>query len=123
MTDAIEEWLGPLPVLRRVVPVVHEGRTASGRVVISSVELWDHCVRVHGARFPGPTMEQMGDAGMPADTLRDDVGTAYRYRNAGGSGDGRGWHEAVAFTPAVPAGATQLILDVFGVEEPVVVDL
>src|SRR4051812_45941096 len=91
MADDGPEWLAPIAELRAVIPVVREtplrekGRL-TGRLIVSSIELWAAGVVVHYvvSAHDFTAREHGFDIAL---TLADDIGTDY-HRVAGGGGGG-----------------------------------
>jgi hypothetical protein len=110
--DEIEKWLGGVRELQRVIPVLTERPLrGGGRIIISSVELWDSFVVVRYAETPPPSMGNPSAAHQNhLWALSDDVVIDYGFSFGGGGGDDRFWHAYAAFVPAVDTRARRLFL-------------
>ena len=116
--------------LLRVLPVAHQIETSSeGWIVLASVELWDDHVVLHFAQEqrPAPGLAQRAYQW----SISDDLGTPYRSigggmaANRGGAEDRERIRGHAEFVPAVPFGASELIIapPLLRLSEPSVVDL
>jgi hypothetical protein len=122
--------LGGVARLLRVLPVAHRIETATdGWVVVASVELWDDHVVLHFAQEqrPAPGLTQRAYEW----SISDDLETPYRSigggmaASRGGADDRERIRGRTDFAPAVPLGASELIITppLLRLSEPVVVDL
>lgn len=112
MSDDVSDWqLGPVTELRAVIPVAAEYPAAGGgRVIVTSVELWAHAVRVHVNQVPPPNPA----SGSPMYELGDDLGTRYRQMGGGGELNLQLSTAGPTFTPPVPDGVRVLRLHAGG---------
>lgn len=91
------------PVLTGIVPGPFPAD--DGHWCVASLERWSS----------GGVLHLVGtgdcDALPRALEVADDLGTDYALEGGGGGGDGRSWQSSCRFTPAVPAGATALTVE------------
>jgi hypothetical protein len=119
-----------MATLVRVFPVARQIETRTeGWVVLASVELWDDHVVLHFAQEQRPAPGLMQRAHQWR--ISDDLGTAYRSIGGGmrvhrgGAGDRERIRGHAVFAPAVPFGASELIVapPLLRLSDPIIVDL
>lgn len=113
-----------LPV-NQAYPLEH-----GGQVVVCSVELWSHAVRIVqagvGADLAAAHRDQVDRPWSP-DVLSDDVGTAYGIGTGGGGGGPDFLAFSSIFEVPAPANATVLFwtpsTSLFVTDEPILISL
>ncbi len=107
MFDVVEQWLGEVPEVRDVVPVLQDvPLVQGGRIIVVAVELWTGSLVVRWAQSPPPGR----DAAHWSWVVTDDAGTEYRLCSGNSGGSDRFWQALAEFRPAPPPGAARLQL-------------
>jgi len=89
--DQIEDWLGGIPRLDRVVGLNREAPLPyGGRFILSAAEFWNNMVMFHAVLIDAdPRVFGITPGQRVLPTLIDDEGTAYQLVHGGGTGNGR----------------------------------
>jgi len=107
-----------LRVLRRVVPIGQSQTRSSTKITAASLELYEdgsrliYSIRKPHVEEPKSVLERSLMYGFPRMLWEavDDQGQAYKVARDGGGGGGAEWRFEAVLEPAIPEGATHLIL-------------